>query len=277
MCSLPASYSSRVLLVFLTILLVSACQPADQPTLVLPTLASLPSVTPTESASATLSDTAAPSDTATLRPSRTPRNTSTPTPSRTPTLTPTATQTPTITLTPSNTPNPTSALIASGTAAVEEAPRFSTFTPVPPGAPTAVLTTPQVIADVIITERQFQEEVNLRLASYSSMQRALVDFTPGVIAVQLTALGGEAFITGNVQVRVQATGRFATISLGEIIVNAAEVPPAYADTVTGDFFIMITDSLNAILEQRLGQDQNLENIELTDTQMEITLLVPPPA
>jgi hypothetical protein len=166
---------------------------------------------------------------------------------------------------------PTQAAIATGTAAVLEAPRFSTVTP---GGDTQANATPQIVADLTITEGQFQEEVNVQVASYPAIQRARVDFVPDGINVELTASGGEAFITGNVFVAIQVTGSFATISIGDITVNAPEPPDAYIETVTGDFFALMVNVLDTILTQRLGEEHNLENIVMTDAAMEITLLVP---
>lgn len=240
-------------------LILAACQPASVETPVLPTLAVLPSLTRSET------------------PTGTPTESETPGPTMTPTVTLTFTPFPTFTATPRPsatlraTVEPTQAAIATGTAAAQEAPRFATVTPggnVQPGS------TPPMVATVIVTERQFQEELNLQLASYPSMQRARADFVPGGINVELTALGGQAFITGTVFVSIELTGSFATISIGEITVNAPEPPEAYIETVTGDFFTLMVNVLDTILTQRVGDENDLENIVVTDTAIEITLLVP---
>lgn len=241
------------------LLLAAACQPTSTETPVLPTLAVLPSLTPSEVLTATPTE------------SETPGPTMTPTVTLTFTPFPTFTATPRASETPRATVEPTQAAIATGTAAAQEAPRFATVTPggnVQPGS------TPQMVADVIVTESQFQEELNRQLASYSSMQRARADFVPGGINVELTALGGQAFITGNVFVSIELTNGFATISIGEITVNAPEPPEAYVETVTGDFFALMVNVLDTILTQRVGEENDLENIVVTDTTMEITLLVP---
>ena len=250
----------------LFLLLLAACQPASTETPVLPTLAVLPSLTPSQAPTATPTETETPGPTPT--PSITPTPTITATFTQFPTFTPTAT----MTMTPRVTVEPAQAAIATGTAAALEAPRFATVTPggdVPPGA------TPQVVADVVITESQFQEEIDAQIDSYPAVQRARADFVPGGINVELTALGGQAYITGNVFVSIELTGSFATISIGEITVNAPEPPEAYVDTVTGDFFALMVSVLDSILTQRLGEEHNLENIVVTETAMEITLLVPP--
>lgn len=94
-----------VILVFTLV----ACQPQASETLVLPTVAQLPSVTPTLTLTATLTPTMTPTltPTATVTPSLTSTSTLTFTPSRTPTASntprPTATATHTITYTPSPT------------------------------------------------------------------------------------------------------------------------------------------------------------------------------
>ncbi|MBZ0279064.1 MAG: hypothetical protein K8I60_23160, partial [Anaerolineae bacterium] len=212
-----------------------------------------------------------PTDTATV--TDTPAPTDTPTSTLTATATLTATSTSTRTPTPVFTIDPTQIVQSSATAAIQEAPRFSTFTPAPPGS-TPVPGTPQQIADVIVTERQFQEEVNLKIRDISSIELAQVDFVPGGIDVELTALGGEAFITGHVFISIVMTGSFAAITIGDITMDGIEPPEGYIQVVTTDFFFMMVDVLDTILKQRLGDQQDLENIVITDETMEITLLVP---
>lgn len=244
--------------------LLAACQPAAPPQDELPTLAVLPSLTPTDAPTDTPAPTATP---------QTP--TSTPQPSATPTqtVTPLPTQTPRPSRTPTPTIEPTFAAAASATAALAEAPRFATFTPAPPGS-TPIPGGPQQMATVTITEVQFQEEVSRLIGGYPSMQAARVDFVPGGISVELTALGGEAFISGRVFVSIVLSGDFATISLGEISVNAPEPPPAYIETVTGDFFFMMVAALDNILRQRVGEQHDLASITVTDTSIEVALRVP---
>ena len=173
---------------------------------------------------------------------------------------------------PRATIEPTQAALATSSAAVLEAPRFSTVTP---GGNVRAGSTPPVVADVVITEGQFQEEVNAQVTAYPSIQRARVDFVPGGINVELTALGGQAFITGNVFLAIEMTELGAAqITIGDITVNAPEPPEAYIETVTGDFFVLMVNVLDTLLNQRVGEENDLENIIITDTTMEITLLVP---
>ena len=56
--------------------------------------------------------------------------------------------------------------------------------------------------------------------------------------------------------------------------NAPEPPPEYLDTVNGDFFIMMLNALDTILKQRLGPEQNLKSLTITDNAIEVTLIVP---
>ncbi len=250
--------------IFALLLLVAACAPAaPSATPELPTLAVLPSLTPEAAAS----DTPRPTDT------HAPTNTVPPTSTPAPTTTPPPTRTPRPTETPRATVEPTRAAISSATAAVQEAPRFATFTPNPGGAPPG---TPAQLADVVITERQFQEALDVRLAGVSGIDRAVVDFVPGAITVELTALGGEALTTGLVTVSVELTGDFATISVTDIRVNALEPPPAYIEQVSVNLFPALLDTLDSILQQRLGDNQKLRAIAVTNTAIEVTLLVPQP-
>jgi hypothetical protein len=254
----------RRVAVIAALALLAACQPSAQPQGELPTLAVLPSLTPTDAPTETPAPSATPqTPSATPEPSATPTQTETPLPSQTPR--PSRTPTPTI--------EPTFAVVASATAALVEAPRFATFTPAPPGS-TPIPGGPQQMAAVTITEAQFQEEVSRLIGGYPSMQSARVDFVPDGISVELTALGGEAFISGRVFVSIVLSGDFATISLGDITVNAPEPPDAYVETVTGDFFFMMVAALDNILKQRVGEEQDLASIAVTDTSIEVALRVP---
>jgi hypothetical protein len=244
------------------VLMVAACQPAPDDSQ-LPTLAVLPSL---EAVEGTVESTA---ETTEAVGTETPMSTSTSRPTNTPTQ-PTATRTPV----PSPTFDPTLAVNLTATAAVEEAPVLATLTPRPQQAAVVATDVPQVLADVVITERQFQEEINRQIAGSASIQSADIDFVPEGINVDLTAQGGQAFITGEVLISVVLTGTFATITIGDIRVNAPEVPEAYVEVVQTDFFFKVIDALDAILTERLGEDQNLESIVMTDREMQIELLVP---
>ncbi len=251
---------SRLLLIAL---LLAACAPAEQTEL--PTRAVLPTAAPADLPTVT------PTLTHTPAPTLTPSATWTPSPTPTPTDTLPPTRTPTLTATPSVTIPPATANAATATEAVLRAPRFATFTP-GPGAPPPG--TPALLADVVITERQFQEAVNARLPAIPSIAGAILDFVPGGINVELTAQGGAALTTGRVFMSVQLTGEFATIAIGNIQVNAPEPPEAYLEVVNGVFFVMMVETLDAILKERLGPDQKLRDIRVTNTAIEVTLLVP---
>ncbi len=257
----------RWLLPLFLLALLTACQPAP-PEPALPTLAVLPSLTPT--ATVTLP----PTVTDTPQPSATPTETLTPTITSTPTDTPEPTLPPRATATLLPTVEPTLAAIGTATEAVLEQPKFMTLTPPPLG--TLPPTTPQQLADVVITQAQFQEALNTQLSAYPSIQRAVIDFVPDGMNVELTALGGEAFITGSVFVSVILTGDFATIGLGDIVTNAPAPPEAYVNVVTGDFMLAMLGALDATLRERLGPDQDLSTIKVDDEAMRLTLLVPNP-
>jgi hypothetical protein len=152
-------------------------------------------------------------------------------------------------------------------------PVFSTFTPLPPGTlpPPG---TPQQIADVVITRQEFQAAIDAKIGDYSTLQQAHIAYAPNGIRVTLTALGGQAFITGEVFISIQVSNGVAAISPTEITVNAAEPPDAYVEVVNGDFFLMMVDALDSMLKERLGPEQDLENIVISGDNMLITLLVP---
>lgn len=230
------------------IVVAAACQPVPEPTLELPTVAVLPSLTPSD------------------EPTTTPTITSTPRPSDTPA--PTLTSTPL----PTNTPRPTQTQrpIDPSTIATHEPPRFYTLTPSGNNQPA------QLMADVVINESQFQDELDRQIAQISAIQTARVDFVPEGIQVELTALGGPAFITGRVMVDIQVAGSFVTISIGDIQVNAPEPPEAYVLVVSTEFFGAMIATLDSILTGRLGEEHNLQGLVMTNTSMELYLLVPQP-
>ncbi|MAS32656.1 MAG: hypothetical protein CL610_01540 [Anaerolineaceae bacterium] len=239
-------------------LLATACQPADQAPQELPTLAVLPSLTvPVAEATDTDAPTALPA-------TDTPASTVVSTRAATPTV---EIAEPTETAIPSPTRPPV-------TIEIREEIRFATLTPVPAGQNAPARTTPMVMADAVITEPEFQAALNDVLADVDSIQLATIDFVPEGIDVELTALGGAAYMSGNVQVLIDVVGSFASISIGDVTVNAAEPPDAYLETVNGDFFAALIEAFDALLTERVGEGHDLENILLNDEAMQVFLLVP---
>ncbi|MFQ3648365.1 MAG: hypothetical protein SNJ54_17030 [Anaerolineae bacterium] len=265
----------RLILLGLLALAVASCTPSEEP---LPTL--VPTLTPspeppTPEPTATATHTA----TLTLEPSATA--------TFTPTRTPTATFTPSATLTPSATftatPNPTLVAAVSATALEAQRPVIATFTPAPPGVlarPTST-GTPQVIADVVITEVQFQQEVSRLLQDKPGVDQIEIDFTPQGVRVTLSALGGQAIASGEFTVyfsmsqpgfnnllTVYADSPEAFQMVGGLPPSDAFVNVAYLEVVPAIF-----TAFDNILNQRLGQGRhNLDNLILTDREMLVTLL-----
>jgi hypothetical protein len=225
--------------------------------------------------------TAWPTETATNTPSPTPTVTDTPTMTFTPSATPTASDTPTATITPTSTAtftptiDPTVAAIGTGTAAVEEAPVYATFTPLPEGSSPRP-GTPQRFAGVVITEAQFQEEVDLKLESLPQVQQALVDFTPEGIVITLTAQPGTGvFTTGDLIILVAVDDGIARFQ-GALSFDADAPEPSeeFILFATNEFFLEMVEALDGILNQRLGDTHNLETLTVTEDQIQIGLLVP---
>lgn len=270
--------------IILTIILV-ACQPA-QDTQELPTVVQFPSETNTPQATATntATETPLPSNTATETPL--PTNTATETPLPTNTLPPTRTPA------PSETVNATVALRGTATAIVLEAPVFSTFTPLPPGAISIVARptstgTPEVVADVIITEDQFQEEVNRLIADNPGISRADVSLVTEGVQYELTAESDGIFITGTITVpftfsggsinNIVTIGGPVQIDMGEDTDEEDEIPESFLANVT-NIVLVTQESFNFILNQRLGEgNHDLENILILDGRMLISLVVPLPS
>ena len=198
---------------------------------------------------------------------------STATPTEADAVSPTATFPPPPTVTPSPTVDLTARAQATGTAAILEAPVISTVTP---GG--SVGATPVAVADVVITEAQFQEEVSLRISQIDAIESARIFFIAGEnsgIRVSLRALGGEALVSGTVFVPFEATGDFVTIGgTVTIDVGSGDPPQPYVDTILNDLLPIIVESFDAILTQRLGEDQNLESMRFVDDTMQIQLIVP---
>lgn len=267
---------SLSLIIFMIILV--ACQPAEQDLGELPTQVVLPSATNT------------------ITPSDTPAPTNTPTITTTPTITPSPTVSPTRTVQPSRTPSPrpsqtldsTRVAIGTATAQVEEAPQFSTITPVPPGILGAVRPTstgaPEVVADVVITERQFQEEIDRLIAENENLNRAEINFVPGAVQIELTALSDGAFATGTFDVIFRLTSNsinnFVQIQTAGTFDMQGGLEPSeeFIQIASSDGTILVFDAFNFILNQRLGEgNHDLEFIEIGDDTMGISLFVPEPS
>jgi hypothetical protein len=280
----------RLMTIACLALLAAACAPTTTETPVLPTVAVLPSATPT----ATATDTPAPTSTPTLTytPSATFTSTitktNTPQPSHTPTKVLSPTPSPTTPPRVSPTVDRTRAAMATGTAAIAFAPTLATFTPVPPGSDAPIRPTstgtPLVAAGVVITESQFQIQLNEDLIG-TSIQQARVDFVPGGINVDVTAPGASALTSGRVFISF-------TIFVGEqglnngliirpdtpdkFVMTDGTVPPEpFIEAVYGELFPAVGASFDTLLNNRLGEGQhNLENVLIDNSIMNITLIVP---
>jgi hypothetical protein len=171
------------------------------------------------------------------------------------------------------------------TAAIIEAPTLATLTPIPVGAqitarPTST-GTPLVTADVIITEDQFQEQLELLLADNPAVDSLKVDFEPESIIITLTASGGSAFASGTVLfaldiLEAQDFNNALVMTIEDISMQGGgEIPEEFFTVATGDLYVSLYDALDATLDQRLGRDDHdLENVTLTDTTMDVFLYVP---
>lgn len=259
------------LLIALLLLTVTACQPAaedpDVPTLaVLPTLdegADTPAATDDSAATAesTVAVTevaAAVTEAATVR-----------------ALPPTVTAAPTVTRTPTASPSPTFDFTREAartlTAVVAETPRFATFTPNPDGSQASA---GEQLADVVITEFQFQREIDLRSQDVDAIQSAVIDFIEDGIVVELTVQGEDALISGTVELAVATVANAAQISVSDVITNALIVPDEFEEAIANDLFPMIAEVLDGLLTERLGEDNDLEAIVVTEDVMELVLVVP---
>ncbi len=258
------------------LLVLAACQPTTTPTETLPTLAVLSgsaSVEVTVEASATAAQTAEATIEAiaesTVEATETVISPDFPTDTPEPTSTFTITPRP---VTPTNTVEPTQAAIGTATQAVLEAPHYATFTAAPLGTlpPTNNL---KQVAAVIINEQQFQEEIDLRLLASPNIQSAVVDFVPGAIKVQMTTSGATP-ISGTVTIPVTLVNDLASITISDITSDQQPVPQSYIDVATGDLFTLMLDTLDKIVKTRIGPQQKLKSMAVTDTAIEVTMLVP---
>jgi hypothetical protein len=249
-------------------LLIAACSPGgDDVNDVLPTVFEFPTDAPTEAGAqveVTEETTAEETEEAT----------DTPQPSATSTQRPSDTPAPTVTPTNTATPNPTLLHITTLTA-VAEMPRFYTLTPQPAGAPEQP--TPLVLADVVITRQQLQDEVDLRIAETNMIESAQLSFVPGDgqgIRVGLVASGGQALVSGDVFVSFEVFGGLVAIGVTDIVVGSGDPPERFAEIASIDLVETIVDSFDSILRRRLGDDQDMETLVFTQNAMNITLLVP---
>ncbi len=249
---------------------LAACQPNVTPTETLPTVAVLgatATVEPTEAETAEVTAEATVESTSEATESVSagglPSETAQPTQARTVTPRP---------VTPTNTIEPTQAAIGTATQAVLEAPQYATFTAAPLGTLPPANNFKQV-ADVVITEQQFQEEVDLNLLKSNSIQSATVDFVPGAIKVQMTT-SGTTPISGTVTIPVTLVNDLASITISDITSDQQPVPQGYIDVATGDLFTLMVNTLDQIVKTRIGPQQRLKSIAVTDNTIEVMMLVP---
>lgn len=250
---------SVVILLALVSVFIAACQPAAIDEGELPTLAVLPTLIPTGEITLPLTEEAAPTE-PTAPPTDIPAR-ATPLTVASPTPEDLSTQAPA---------QPTQHR-TQPTLSPEEEPRIMTL---PPGGATRPNATPQVLADFVISEEQFQTELGRQLQNVNSVEGVTVDFVPEGMNLEVTAMGGQALVTGNVSVSVQLTGNFATITLGQITTNAPEPPEAFILTIGSDLFPALVATMDTIITSRVGPEQNLYSINMTDSVMELMLLVP---
>ena len=186
----------------------------------------------------------------------------------------TETSVPTITDTPTtiNTVEPTQAAINTATEAALELPHYATFTAAPAGTLPPAGNFNQV-ADVVITERQFQEAIDAILPSKPSMQSAIVDFIPGAMVVKMTTSGATP-ISGTVTIPVTLQNDLASITISDITTDPMPPPQSYTDVATGDLFTMMVSTLDTIVKGRIGANQKLKSIAVSDTSIGVMMLVP---
>jgi len=142
---------------------------------------------------------------------------------------------------------------------------------------------PQVIADVVITERQYEEEVTLLLQDSTTIRTVEIGITPEGVRVTISALAGDAVTTGSFFVRFTLSdnelNNFITVQAdppslfsmnGNIVPSDAFVEVAYNEVVPAVF-----EAFDVILNQRLGTgEHDLDGIRFVAGQIDISLLVP---
>jgi len=237
------------------ILVLAACQPNAQPTDVLPTLAVLPNAA---------TETAGPTE------AQTSESTVEPPVASTAEMTAEATETSVPTMT--DTLEPTQAAINTATEAALEAPIYATFTAAPAGTLPSASNLNQV-ADVVINEQQFQKEIDLVLPTVPSIQSAVVDFVPGAIVVKMT-ISGQSPISGTVTIPVTLQNDLASITISDITTDPMPPPQSFVDVATDDLFVMMVETLDKIVKARIGAEQKLKSIAVTDTSIGVVMLVP---
>lgn len=277
---------SFALLCFTAVIFVLvACEPADDDFQV-PTLAELATAT-----EVVPTDTPAPTHTSSPTATATDRPTNTPIPSNTPTLT--ATAIPSTTPTALSVSDMTRAVIATSTAQIIEAPRFATFTPIPPGVIQVVARptstgTPEIGADIVITQSQYQEEVDRIIGDNPDIGRAQVQFVAGGIDIELTASSDTAFTTGTFSIEfVVNDGSFNNVLIARPMPpeqfrmnDGGEPSETFVDIAYGVVTPAVFEAFDFIITQRMGDDdaqRNVEDVTFDDAQMNVFLIVPQPA
>ena len=245
------------------ILVLAACQPSVQPTEVLPTVAVLPS-----GGTATINEPQTAEATAATTVEVTAENTG----EATAEATESTIQTETQTAVPTNTLEPTQAAISTATEKALELPVYATFSAAPVGTLPPAGNFNQV-ADVLINEQQFQKEIDSALPAKPSIQSAVVDFVPGAIVVRMTTNGATS-VSGTVTITVTLQNDLAAITIGDMTTDPMPPPQSYADVASVDMFQMMVGILDKIVKARIGPEQKLKSIAVTDTSINVTMLVP---
>src|SRR5690606_11299257 len=136
--------------------------------------------------------------------------------------------------------------------------------------------TPQMAADVVITERQFQEELDIALNEMPEVQNASVDFVDGGILINLTArVGASASTTAELFINVQVRNGIATLQWCVSVPESAPEPlEELMPFATHVVFLKVVGVFGRILKSRVGATQNLVRMLVSDNDVGVMLLVP---
>ncbi len=184
---------------------------------------------------------------------------------------------PTLIPTDTMTPDLTRAAERTATRIIQLTPRIATLTPIPIQENVDIIQIPGVAADIVITEAEFQTQLNLMISNYDRLIAATIDFQVGEVSgirARTTASGGEAMATGDVFIAFRTSGGLLAVGIVDVNVGSGDPSPGFVDTLESQLQPLIVDVLDALIEMRLGEEHDLEEIVFTESTMQIKLLIP---
>jgi hypothetical protein len=144
--------------------------------------------------------------------------------------------------------------------------RFSIDVPSPTVTPPAT-TIPTVTTTN--TENEFYAAFEQQRTAFPDIAQGIADFVPNGINMTISVIGSEV---GVVSISVSNANGFIMlniVSFGEV--NGVTISQNYINIINRDLPSLMTATLDAILIERFGANQNVESVVIDNTVMTVTL------